>query len=104
VARAPSNRRDVVLASVRRALQGRCFDCYGKGQRENIVRNVVQCKTCGGSGRLVSMTVAQVALGADVRVAEALDALETLEHEEVASRLLPVGNTGADKWHLIGGG
>lgn len=93
-----ANRRDIVLSSVRRALQGRCFDCHGSGQRRDIIGAMVQCKTCHGSGRFAAMTVCQVALGADVKVIEALEALEKLESEEIAARLLPHGRDGADLW------
>lgn len=86
------------LSAVRRALQGRCFDCYGKGQRSNIVGTQVQCPTCGGRGRLSELTACQVALGADALVVEAYDALESLESQGIACR---AGNA-PELWRLTG--
>jgi hypothetical protein len=85
------------LGRVQRALEGRCFDCRGNGEREGHMRSTVKCPTCNGSGRLSEMTFAQVSSSAAITVAKTIDALLELESSGIAERLLGA-NGGPDLW------
>jgi hypothetical protein len=65
---------------------GRCYDCYGKGQRKNIVGHVAKCPTCDGSGKITAYTACQLAMASELSIARTYDALLDLEELGLASR------------------
>jgi len=75
------------LGRVQRALEGRCPDCKGNGERKNAQGRVVTCPTCGGHGQLSSMSFAQVACSAESTLAKTIDAILDLEESGRAERV-----------------
>jgi hypothetical protein len=72
---------------VQRALEGRCYDCLGKGQRKDNYDHLVTCPTCGGSGKLDSMSIAQVSCSAALTVAKTIDSIRDLEESGRVERV-----------------
>jgi len=64
-----------IRARVARALDGRCYDCRGQGQRSNLQGRAVSCVTCSGTGHLAGYSAGALANVAGVTVAAAYDAL-----------------------------
>ena len=60
---------------VAKALDGRCYDCRGQGQRSNLQGRTVSCVTCRGTGRLAGYSTGALANVAGVSVANTYDAL-----------------------------
>jgi DnaJ-class molecular chaperone len=83
---------------VTRALEGRCHDCRGEGQRSNLQRRTVSCVTCSGSGRIDRYSIGAVANAAGVTVAKTLDALADLHEAGLAEC---VSDGGVDLWRAV---
>lgn len=85
-----------IRAKLQRAY-GRCYDCFGKGERKDIVGRLIPCPSCNGSGKISEYTACQLAQSAELTVARTIDALLDLEEHGVATRR---NESGADMWRI----
>lgn len=78
---------------------GRCFDCYGRGERKNHAQRVMPCTTCNGSGRITEYSACAAASAAGFTVAKTIDALLDLEEQGIASRR--TDDAGVELWRIV---
>ena len=77
---------------------GCCFVCFGRGQRENIIKRLVPCPTCNGSGTIIEYTTSLLAAAASITVSKTYDALLDLEEQGIASRRI---DDGVELWRIV---
>lgn len=77
---------------------GRCFACFGKGERTGITGRLQPCSECNGSGRLTEYSICMFAMAAGITVCKTIEALLDLEEQGIASRR---DDGGVELWRIV---